>query len=426
MRVTLIHRILILSLLSIPSQAMMKISTSQSEASSAATETNPSQARAEIETYPLPLAPLLYSIVSPGNCSVTSNGSLFNCQFPDIQIQETTHRFPFLPFETKMKLSVSMTCRGHIDSTSTSLRVEMRGRSELDEEDLLLQEWTLLANQNQIQYYEHPLKHPYQSISVRARNLELFQRAVFPQGCRIELQIQPNRISIRSIPEAERYLSQIWKQNEMLSNLMQTLTALRQLWNESKLSAQLLEGSLRMLKQSQTQEEQLHQQIQSLGRLVEAYHREITEHSTSELPARSQHFARSILKLTQILNSQNLVLPEFDPIDIHSYLTDQQIRTSEQLMRQLEHFLDPLYLQSVATQLAEQRTRIEMTRHSLEQVFQENIYPLLCEDLCDLGFTEICGGQGLTDCLQMNIRGIAPHHLESINGALAGEQEHHP
>lgn len=354
-----------------------------------------------------------YAIVSQGNCKTSTLGSLSGCVFPEITLNEGSRRFPPLPFETKVKVVVSPSCGTKIEPAFASSNIRLGHVASIDDENHFYRNETLSFNQSQIRVLRHSELLPFTSLSLAPKVDEIFKNATFPADCEITLEIEPNRIAVRTIAEAAEHIKKVGSQMELMSRLTDALVALRECRPKGDEKVSTLGGLWQKITQAQTRATTCRVQAAGLQKLTEAFELELSKNAVLSGDPAIRKFTKSIQAFSKVLN-QNTTSLELKPEKMEALVSRLESDAQSSHDSRITALLDPEYLRNVGLELVNQQKQIELARESLVTLFQDQFYPRALEDLEDILFEEISGAQGTLDSVIYGIRQIAPFTEPSL------------
>ena len=353
---------------------------------------------------------MIYAMISSGNCATSTTGTLFNCRFPEISFNEGGRRLPPLPYETKVQVKVTPTCRGKIEPAVASLNFRLGQfvvRPGQGEEDDFYRSDVLNFSQSQIRSFSHSQSYPIKSLRVAPKESVIFESAVFPADCEVTLEIEPNRIAVKTISEAGDHLTKVGSQLILLTHLSDALLELRTCRTESEETSGMLAAIWKRMTQTRTRAETCRVQWGGLQKLTSVFEQQMRQNAVLSADPQVQGFVQSFQALSKVL-SQHLAAIEIEPEKLGELLSQTQAQNRERHQERFDSLLNPEYLRQIGLNLVNQQTQVELARYSLTTLFEDSVYPGLLEDLSDLSFEEISGPHGTVDSIVMGMRNIAP------------------
>lgn len=353
----------------------------------------------------------IFDLISPARCEVSVTGELFSCRRPELRFEEALERLPPLPYETKVVIRTSSSCRGRIAPDVGSLHARL-GRFTEQADDFLRDE-VFSFSQSQIFIFNQPQSYPFKNLVIASRAPEIFSGARFPEGCEVSVEVEFNRIALKSKPEAEAYVAGLREQVGLMRHLNSSLLLLHESRTQRRTSKSLLTRLQGVFIREKTKMDRIRRQWETLQGVSRAVEESVRKHHALSTDPALQALTGSMAAFSRVLN-QVTRAQELGPETLRDLVTDARARDAEFLEAQLDQFLEPERLREMQLKLDHLELQLATTLRTLESYFQVCEYPRCCEDFGDLFFAELCGPHGVIDEIRHGIRQIAPRADEAL------------
>lgn len=349
----------------------------------------------------------IFWLVSSSNCETTTHRNLFSCRPPMIRLEEASGHLPPLPYETKVQIRTTPPCRGRVDATVGTLHARLGQFREEDEVGDFLKEEVLTFSQSQIFILNRPQGYPFKNLTIAPRSPEIFTGARFPEGCEISIEIEFNRIALKTRGEAHTYLSHLRDQVGLMTRLSSSLLLLHESRTQQGRNKSLLNGLEGLGSQRKTKIAQVQGQWEALQGITRALETNMRRNQALASDPHLQALTESMATFSRVLN-QATTSQELVPETLRGLVSQACSRDEELLEAQLDQFLDPEPLWAIQLRLASLNLQVAVTERSLQTYFRDCEYPRCFEDLGDLFFSELCGPHGVIDEMRHGILKMGP------------------
>jgi hypothetical protein len=188
--------------------------------------------------YPGEPASLNFPVVSAENCMTDEQNRLYNCRFPNINVREISEKLAPLPYESVIEVKTARSCQ--LDSRNSVLQVRLGKLEHGSDPFLRYEDLSIAVRGKTISTAPHSM--PIGSVSIYPRISDVFQQSVFPQGCKISIRVQLNRISIQTQEEATAHLDKLKSQLNLAKRTNEALELMQACSHQNRESSQLLQN----------------------------------------------------------------------------------------------------------------------------------------------------------------------------------------
>lgn len=345
-----------------------------------------------------------YSIVSEGNCTATlPNGSLRNCRFPEIQLEEHSLGLPPLPYETAVRVKVSRSCILPRDFHALQMRLGKYGdgqggpavgAAQSESSDFLKYEILSLGH-SQTVILENIHQAPLGSLKIVPPSSDIFLESEFPRGCEIEVQVDLNRIALRTEEEAKAYLARLEDQCKLIRASYDALSVVASCRDQRHEVAGIIAGMEQIAIQNQRGAQNCQLQWADLKQILPEL-KESIDRNGAFFPEMSE-LMESMSDFDEIL-SQSLAVQKAAPQQFSELLSPTQQSRLELTGERITDLLHNFDLAALARRATDAELQMAGVKRTLHAYFShDQVYPRLMEDLRDELDHTVSGSGGTID-----------------------------